>query len=211
MCRLFDWTVVPLRIPLILAIVATTAGADPLQRVPTSQDIIKALEPPAIRSLSSKPYGETLADAQFIESLRRKAPRNISTADRSRLDAIAENKPAIDLPMEFEYNSSSLKGEALTVANNLGKALSDPKYQGHTFLLAGHTDGRGSDVFNQKLSERRANAVKQFLIKRYRIQPEKLLAVGYGKTRLKNPGDPNARENRRVQTVNLLPYHTADK
>ena len=48
--------------------------------------------------------------------------------------------------------------------------------------IAGHTDAKGSDDYNQKLSERRAEAIKQFLSQKYNILAENLVTVGYGET-----------------------------
>ena len=71
--------------------------------------------------------------------------------------------------------------------------------------ITGHTDSRGTDAHNQDLSERRADAVKQFLIDKYRLAPENLVTAGYGKTRLKDKANPRAAENRRVEIVNMVP------
>ena len=183
--------------------------AEQLSHLPTPDEIVKALEPSATRSLSSRPSASAAANEDaFIDSLRNKDTRSLSISDRSKLDAIAESKPAIDLTMEFAYNSDVLRGEALQVAHNLGKALTAPQLKNKTFMLGGHTDAKGSDAFNKSLSEKRANAVKHFLVKHYGIKPETLIAVGYGKTHLKNPDAPFSRENRRVQTVNILPVRS---
>ena len=74
--------------------------------------------------------------------------------------------------------------------------------KGDTLILAGHTDAKGSDIYNQGLSERRAEAVKRFLSKKYGIDASNLVTVGYGKTQLKNPAGPFANENRRLQVIN---------
>ena len=54
----------------------------------------------------------------------------------------------------------------------------------------------------QGLSERRADAVKQFLSEKYGIAPSNLVTVGYGQSQLKDPTNPFAHENRRVQVTN---------
>ncbi len=87
--------------------------------------------------------------------------------------------------------------------NNLGKALSDPNLKGSTFVLAGHTDGVGGEEFNQELSNRRADSVKRYLTEKFGLASDHLVAAGYGKTRLKNPKNPSAPENRRVEVVNM--------
>ena len=61
-------------------------------------------------------------------------------------------------------------------------------------LLAGHTDAKGGDAYNKDLSDRRADAVKQFLVTKYGLPAENLIAIGYGKERLKNTADPFAAE-----------------
>ena len=66
--------------------------------------------------------------------------------------------------------------------------------------IEGHTDDRGSDSYNQRLSEKRANAILRYLVKAG-VDPDKLMAVGYGEVR---PIDTNKTEggrerNRRVE------------
>ena len=149
------------------------------------------------------------ADEAFVESLRGKTSRSLSLGEREKLVSVAAAKPQIDLPMEFDTNSDVLRGSALANARSLGRALTDPSMRGQTFMIAGHTDARGSDAANQTLSERRADAVRQFLIQTYAIPAANLITVGYGKAHLKNPTDPDGRENRRVQAVNMLQAKTA--
>jgi outer membrane protein OmpA-like peptidoglycan-associated protein len=91
----------------------------------------------------------------------------------------------------------------LPAVEELGKALSDPALKGSTFVVAGHTDAVGSEPFNQDLSERRADAIKQYLTGKFGIPGADLVTVGYGKSRLKDPSAPAAPVNRRVQVVNL--------
>ena len=62
---------------------------------------------------------------------------------------------------------------------------------------------RGATDYNQRLSERRARAVKRFLTDRFNLSDDNLVATGYGKSKLKNTDDPYAAENRRVQVVNM--------
>jgi outer membrane protein OmpA-like peptidoglycan-associated protein len=85
----------------------------------------------------------------------------------------------------------------------LGRALSDARLAGDSFLIAGHTDSKGGDDYNLGLSQKRAEAVRQHLIANFGIDGAKLVAKGMGPTHLKVPGQPLAAENRRVQIVNL--------
>jgi outer membrane protein OmpA-like peptidoglycan-associated protein len=86
----------------------------------------------------------------------------------------------------------------------LGKALSDPSLKGSSIVLAGHTDAVGGEDANQQLSERRADAVKKYLVDKYNLAPENLVTAGYGKDRLKDKDNPRSAENRRVEIVNMV-------
>ena len=61
----------------------------------------------------------------------------------------------------------------------------------------GHTDTRGSEVYNQQLSQRRAEAVKQALVQRG-VDPTRIQAIGYGETQ---PVSSSDAMNRRVNIV----------
>ena len=131
--------------------------------------------------------------------------------ERQQLATIAKDKPSIDIEIEFAYNSAQIGPAAAPGVAALGKALSSPQLTSSTFVIAGHTDGKGGDSYNQDLSERRADAVKRYLVERYKLPAANLLAVGYGKTMLKNKDNPAAPENRRVQVVNTLDKNVAGR
>lgn len=190
-------------------LIAQPAGAEDV----TEAQILRALTPPKTRSLSLGPPAKATPgpDEAFIESVRNKDTHALTVSEREKLDTVAANKPAIDLTMEFDLNSDALRGEALATAHKLGKALSSPELKGQTFLIAGHTDAKGADALNQRLSERRADSVKRFLVKNYQIPAANLIGVGYGKAHLKVAADPTAKENRRVQAVNMLQVKTAER
>lgn len=124
------------------------------------------------------------------------APANaIDVAARQQL-------PSVDIEVYFDFASSDIATRAAETLAPLGKALADGRLAGGTFLIAGHTDGKGQPPYNLRLSQQRAEAVRQFLIDRFAIAPERLIARGYGSERLKNPKRPTADENRRVQIIN---------
>jgi outer membrane protein OmpA-like peptidoglycan-associated protein len=58
--------------------------------------------------------------------------------------------------------------------------------QGISIALSSHTDARGSDSSNQRLSERRAQSVVNYLINEKGVNPSRLTGKGYGETRLTN-------------------------
>jgi outer membrane protein OmpA-like peptidoglycan-associated protein len=78
-------------------------------------------------------------------------------------------------------------------------------------VVAGHTDAAGGEGYNQDLSERRADSIKRYLVEKYSISATDLVTVGYGKSKLKDPNQPMAEVNRRVQVVNMENKTTASK
>jgi outer membrane protein OmpA-like peptidoglycan-associated protein len=79
------------------------------------------------------------------------------------------------------------------------------------FLVAGHTDAKGSDAYKLILPDQRAKAVAGFLVENFHIDPKQLVAVGFGEEKLKNSENPLAAENRRVQVVNMANKDVAAK
>src|ERR1700760_708055 len=185
----------------------------------TEDQIVRALTPakkaPLTRGLSIGPQtaepAPNPAEAKFVDSVRGRAPRSLSKAEREEIATIAKDKPNIDLTINFEYNSSEISGKSLADVKKLGSALTNPDLKGSTFLLAGHTDAAGGDSYNQDLSERRADAIKRYLVDNYHIAASDLVTVGYGKSKLKDPNQPMSEVNRRVQVVNMENKTTASK
>jgi len=131
-------------------------------------------------------------------------PRTDGLEDaRSGPASIARKKPSIDLEIFFGPGSAVLRAEALVQVNALGQALSSAELKGRTFLIAGHMDGLESDEYHGELSSLRATAVKNFLLEKFGLSSESLIVAGYGSRQPKNPMNPFATENRRVQIINL--------
>lgn len=187
---------------------ALPAGIALASDKPSTQDIINALKPkaPLTRSLSVSPaeQAKKAETERFVDSLRNRPTRSLSSDERQQIVAVAETRPKIDLEIKFDFNSSSIARSAIGDVDSLGKALADPQYRGTTFVLAGHTDAVGGEEFNQDLSNRRADSVKKYLVEKYNLAPDRLVTAGYGKSQLKNKSNPSAPENRRVQVVNMV-------
>jgi outer membrane protein OmpA-like peptidoglycan-associated protein len=135
-----------------------------------------------------------------IDRYRNRDPRSFDPEER---EALLKYPQGTNIEINFEYRSASITPAAMPNARSLGKALTRAELKGSTFLIAGHTDARGGVEFNQRLSERRAGAVKRFLVAEYNIPARDLIAVGYGKSKPKNPSDPYGAENRRVWVANI--------
>jgi outer membrane protein OmpA-like peptidoglycan-associated protein len=181
---------------------------------PSSATIIKSLTPkPLTRSLSgaTQATAKDAQDEKFIDSMRQRTTRSLSVGEREKIATIAKDKPSIDLEINFEYDSARIGPAAEKSVNELGKALTDASLKGNTFILGGYADGRGRAAYNQDLSERRADAVKRYLVDKFDIPAKDLVTAGYGSTHFKNPDDPMAAENRRVAVTNMADSKVADK
>jgi outer membrane protein OmpA-like peptidoglycan-associated protein len=183
----------------------------------TEDQILQALAPPKkplTRGLSVGPQADpakVAAEGVFVQKLRNRAPRSLSSGEREEIATIAKEKPNIDLEINFDYNSADISAKSMPSVQALGKALTNPDLKGSTFVVAGYTDAAGGEAYNQYLSERRADAIKRYLTDKFGIAGSDLVTVGYGKTKLKDPANPMAEANRRVQVVNLQNNETASK
>jgi len=95
----------------------------------------------------------------------------------------------------FDFNSVDLKPGAYSELDRVANVLND--FPQTTIRVEGHTDSSGSVEYNQMLSERRALTVRNALVQRG-VDPRRIDAVGYGKSRLISSSDA---ANRRVVIV----------
>ncbi len=183
----------------------------------SEDQIVRALAPakkPLTRGLSAGPQADpavAAAEGRFVQTIRGRATRSLSVAEREEIATIAKDKPNIDLEINVDYNSAEISARSLPSVQYLGKALTNADLKGSTFIVAGHTDAAGGGAYNQDLSERRADSIKRYLIDKFGIATADLVTVGYGKSKLKDPSNPLAEVNRRVQVVNMANKTTASK
>jgi outer membrane protein OmpA-like peptidoglycan-associated protein len=184
----------------------------------TKEQIVRALaipKAPLTRGLSMAPPAEQPATSplqdKFLQTVRGRSSRSLSSTEREEIAAMVTAKPNIDLEITFDYDSANISQKSLGSVQALGQALTSPDLKGSTFVVAGHTDAAGTDAYNQDLSDRRADAIKRYLVEKYHIASADLVTVGYGKSKLKDPSQPLAEVNRRVQVVNMQGKTTAAK
>ena len=147
-------------------------------------------------AFAQEPSTEDMVKALVPSKKKLRSPRGLTVHGEDK-------PPSIDLYIPFEYNSDKLTTEAMLTLKRLGNALKEPRLTGYRFKIAGHTDATGSAEYNQKLSERRATSVRNYLVFQYDLEPERIEAVGFGKTQLLDPSKPDDGINRRVQVINL--------
>jgi outer membrane protein OmpA-like peptidoglycan-associated protein len=102
--------------------------------------------------------------------------------------------------INFDFNKYNIKREFAPVLDEAAQILKDnPSVK---VTVEGHTDAIGSDAYNQRLSERRANAVRSYLVSRG-VAADRLDAVGYGESRPVAPNKtPNGKDDPEGRAMN---------
>ena len=176
-----------------LLAIAMLAGSG----IACAQDAQAAQDPPSVDSIINSLKADPATEGPGQTRALRPGAASMSTAPAPA--PAAKPKPAsINMQINFEYNSAEIAGSSAKTMATLAKALASPQLGGRRFTVVGHTDASGSASYNKALSDRRAAAVRRYLIDSG-IDADRLRAVGKGESDLLNSGDPNAAENRRVE------------
>lgn len=109
----------------------------------------------------------------------------------------------VELPADvlFDFDKADIRSDA---ANALGQlATLIRAYPSGSATLEGHTDSKGDDAYNQRLSERRAESVERWLVEREGIDAGRLTPRGWGERKpvASNEDDAGRQRNRRVEVV----------
>ena len=104
------------------------------------------------------------------------------------------------LKLLFDFDSAELRPESITELERVVTFMSDVPFA--KSMIEGHTDSKGSDAYNLKLSDRRAKAVFDYLTSRG-VDPARLSSVGKGESApiADNATEEGRQENRRVMLI----------
>ncbi len=182
-----------------LACVGAPAPLWAQTQAPSTQQMIEQLKAPRTRGLRNLSVEEV--PGKSADGSAASAPL-ANAAPSAGAPAAAAARPSLSLLIQFDFNSARVRPESQLALSNLSQALQSPELAGSKFAVEGHTDAKGNAAYNQKLSESRAQAVREFL-RLQGVGETRLVASGKGSSELANDGDPFAPENRRVRIVNL--------
>lgn len=163
-----------------------------------------------IRSLSPGSGGSggapALPETRVLQGAQVARPDTVEVLapDGRQVRVRIDRARALDFDVLFPFDSAELTPEARRSLAALGTALASSELAGASYLVAGHTDARGSAAHNDDLSRRRAQAVRTYLITTFAISPDRLYVAGFGARRLRSPQTPADASNRRVEIALIV-------
>jgi outer membrane protein OmpA-like peptidoglycan-associated protein len=149
---------------------------------------------------------EDLAKSLFGQTSSDMRTRGIGPAQQQTATTSGTaDKQTVALNVFFEFNSDKILQGYYGDLDKLGKVLTAPQYSVYRVQVEGYTDSIGSDSYNQRLSRKRAESVKQYLVQHFPIPADRLVVKGLGKSKpIASNDTPEGRDkNRRVEVVNL--------
>jgi outer membrane protein OmpA-like peptidoglycan-associated protein len=183
----------PIRMTLYFCVASLAVLSSPMRSL--------AADPPPLEP------NTVLSGQQIEQALHPPAAttRGFPSRGLSRRDT-AEHQQSVNLNVPFDSNSSALTPQASAQLTQLEIALNSASLGKDRFMVAGHTDAKGSAQYNKQLSQRRAEAVKGYLVSKG-IDANRLDAVGYGSEHPLAPDRPEDPSNRRVEIKDLGEAH----
>ena len=163
-----------------------------------SRDILSSLA-----GVENTPVGLDVERMRQIAAQAAHDPSRNDPRNRQPLFAQLNSLAQLTIAIEFDFNSARISPRSYRSIGLMADALYHPALYGYCFLIVGHTDAVGGREFNLKLSERRAEAIRQALINPFGIGKLRIDTLGLGEEQLLNRSNPKAAENRRVQLINV--------
>lgn len=113
----------------------------------------------------------------------------------------------VELKVEFDFDKSNIRPQYYKTLTEFGDFMRE--FPEHNVNLEGHTDSKGSDKYNMKLAQRRADSVRNFLLKHFKnIDPARLTAISNGESK---PIDTNDTKEGRQRNRRVYATFTASK
>ena len=149
------------------------------------------------------PAAEPDADRDGVPDSRDRCadtPRNYAV-DANGCPIPVEELARVELLVNFDFDKSDVKSEYMNEIEEVADFME--QYTDVIIELEGHTDSRGTEQYNEGLSQRRADAVRDVLINRFNVWGSRISAEGFGESQpvASNESDAGRAENRRVITV----------
>ena len=161
------------------------------------KQLITCLSLACLGVCQAQPLGSASVDT-LVEQLA--PPAAPKTRGLRNLTVVAPK--SVDLVVQFDFDSAKLQDLAKPLLDNLASAMKNDRLMNLRFSVEGHTDAKGTEAYNMNLSQKRANAVVQYLVDSG-VESDRLIGKGKGFGELLYPERPQAPENRRVRVTTL--------
>ena len=175
---------------LVFSIGGTSSAAPDAEPEPSPAPVVEAEPSPAPPAAVKE---EPQPKAEPAETPLEPVPAAEPTPERM--------KYCVSLGIEFDINKDDIRREYDEEVAKVGNFMR--KYPTTTAVIEGYADEVGSDDYNLQLSQRRAESVVKALQANFGIDPARLSAKGYGKTRpiANNATDEGRQKNRRIEAI----------
>lgn len=141
------------------------------------------------------------AGAIIGQRMDRQAEELDEELEDAEVERVGEGiKVTFDSGILFDFDSSELRPAARRNLDELAESVRD--FDDTEIMVVGHTDSRGSESYNQELSEQRSNAAYRYLADQG-VQPSRVTAMGRGEEEpvASNETDEGRQQNRRVEVA----------
>ena len=174
-------------------------------QVPSSRDYAERDD------IAAAEADDELLERQLIAPPTRRIEQRYSRSEFRSRPRIRNYMPAIEVDtIRFGFNESFVREEEIPQLERIGEIIerivaANPD---EVFLIEGHTDAVGSASYNEALSQKRADAVRDAMLRYFNIDDRNIETVGYGEDFLKIQTEEEEQENRRVTIRRITPLLT---
>ena len=198
------FTVSPLAVKcggqISLELAATSLSGGPLTY---SWDIEGQMFNTGQKAVWNTPTGQTIDEPEQVFTVRGIVSDGLCSVTRSA-DVTVLCNTALDRMVHFEFGKANLDMTTKTLLDEIGEKLQ--QYPTQSVLIEGHTDYVGGNQANKRLGERRAEAVKNYLVTTWGITPDRIITRSYGEEQPIAPNETvtGRAKNRRAEVFRLV-------
>ena len=152
---------------------------------------------PSAEELGKILYPEPSADESSTRGIR---ARGIMLTPGGEAAPAPEEKPrSFGFLIQFGFDSYEILQDSRPYIDEVGRMLNLSGLADKRLVIVGHTDASGSGAYNLKLSRRRAEEIRNYLVTNHRVDHIRLQALGRGESQPLRGSDPFDPRNRRVE------------
>ena len=152
---------------------------------------------PSAEELGKILYAEPSAEGGSARGIK---TRGIMVTPGDKAAQAAEERPrSFGFLIQFGFDSYEILPDSRPYLDEVGRMLNLKGLVDKRLVIVGHTDASGSGTYNLKLSKRRAEEIRSYLVANHRVDRARLQALGRGESEPLRGNDPFDARNRRVE------------